>query len=191
MVDNAHSPIHSMPYLLQMKSSTIQMVASIAQFNHSSYKLHQRIVLENLLRYIYYYHHEIEHISVQIDPSKYNTIRHLFDYLYNHPFLKLFNNPDLIKNTIGNLDTYYKMISKEIHKSTIKEMSIITSLSEITFPHDKITEEIDVLIKMLDDIVFIMYCFNNSDYIALPFEEKIYLLKKISREKRRLVNKLV
>lgn len=191
LVDSVDSPDHSMPYLLQMKSSSIHMVESIAQYNYSSYILHQRIIIENLLRFIYYYHHEIEHISVQIDPSKYSKIRFLFEYLHSHPFLKLFKDPTMIKDAIGEIDNYYKSNSKEIHKSTIKEMKIIKSLQEITFPHDNIINEIKNVNKFLANMIFIMYAFKNEDYSSLPFEEKLYLLKKITRKRRRLVNKLI
>lgn len=178
------------PYLSQIKSSSIMLIDSLAQSNFLAYKLHQRILIENILRYIYYYHHEIEHIKVQIDPSKYGSMRYLLEYVKDHPFLLEYTNQQLIKNAIGILDSSYSSISKEIHKTTINEINLINCIHEISFPIDRCEKEIKFVNNLYENLIFLLCAFDNFVYRKLPIDEKYFVSILLSKEKRRLLNKV-
>lgn len=183
---------HALPYLIQIKSDSINMINSIAMGNMRNNEIYKRSIIENLLRYIFYYHHEIEHIKSQINES-HITISDLFLYLNTHPIYKTKNkkNNIQIKNEMKNLRYQYSKISKRIHNSNIKQMNFIDNIQSITKEQYNIHDEIDEINRLFKSVLFILFLFENEKYIKIKFVKKSILTSTLTSEQKRIVHKII
>ncbi|MHA1410594.1 MAG: hypothetical protein ACTSQY_09880 [Candidatus Odinarchaeia archaeon] len=162
-------PEHSFYYLEQISSDSIQMYFNMFFGNLRAVRLHQRSLIENLLRYIYYYDHYIEHLILQKEPSEYILIRNLFEYMKKHP--KFSDNLDICES-IETLSSKYSEISKSVHVSTISDMEIINNLTSLNNPIKNINEEIKNLVIIIKNIIFILCFFHNDVFSSLTMDER-------------------
>jgi hypothetical protein len=175
------------PYFSQPLSDSIQMISAMALGNKRTAKLLERAVIEDLLRYIYYYHHEIEHKLLQLEPNKYETIKSLFEYAGTHPF---FRDDSELKASLSVLQSKYSELSKEIHVSTTSRMTIIKDIISVNKPVAD-ADELNNLKTISQYVVFLLCHFHKDKYAKLSLDEKALLVQFLNKkQKRKLCNLL-
>lgn len=181
-------PEMSKPYLEQLKNSSIQILSNIQLGNKTALKLQERLLIENTFRYIYYRHHEIEHILLQLKPSKYINISELFRYVKNHPFF--IEITDEINNTVDTLNNKYSELSREIHTSTLQEMEIVNNVASLYDPIPNSQKEADNLKIIFQNILFVVGYFHRDKYATLSHDERPILTSFLKDEHIRILSGL-
>ena len=181
-------PYFANPYVFELKSDAIQMVASIAIGNKRAFKLFERAAIEDLLRYIYYSHHEIEHDLLQLEPSRYKSIKDLFEYARVHPF---FRRDPLAAPSLEVLQSKYSELSREVHASTTSEMVIVNDLISLNRPIENLTFELENLRLISQNIIFMLVLFHREEYSSLSSDEKAAMTSFLSRRQKRALAQLI
>lgn len=180
---------HCQPYLLQLKSNSIMLLNTCAFGDILGLKLNERLLIENFFRYIYYYHHEIEHHILQIEPSNFQTFTELFRYVKKYPKFRC--SDELIHPSIDYLKNKHTELSKYIHTSTIEHMALVDDIISINRPMDNIEQEIRNFNGITQNIFFLMINFHLANYINLTLGEKLNISELLTDEQKRGISHLI
>lgn len=181
-------PEYAEPYLSQLKSDTIQLISSVMMGNERGFKLFERSIIENLLRYVYYFHHEVEHNLLQMEPSRHKTFKELFEYMKRHPFFK---HNSAVTRSIEILQSKYSELSQAVHTGTVFEMSTIDGVVSLNKPISNVNEEIENLRTVSQNVVFILGCFHRKEYTSLSLDEKRVIALLLTTQQKRELSKLI
>lgn len=182
------APEHALNYVSQISSDSIQMYFNMIFGNMRAVKLHQRSLIENLLRYIYYFDHYIEHLILQKEPSKYMLITDLFEYIKHHPMLS--ENKELC-SSIDKLRSKYSEISKVVHVSTISDMEIIDNMILLNNPLKDIDSEINNIMIIIRNVLFILCYFHNNVFSSLSMDERPIISSYFTSKQTRILSGLI
>lgn len=182
-------PDSGKPYLQQMKSNSIQIISNISIGNKSALKLHERLLIENTFRYIYYIHHEIEHTLLQQKPSKYIIINELFSYVKNHPYF--IEVQEDIGTSVDILNSKYSELSREIHTSTLKEMEVINNIKSLHNPITEPKKEMQCLILISQNTLFILGYFHRDKYVSLSHDERPIITSILTKSQVRTLSGMI
>jgi hypothetical protein len=161
-------PEYARPYLLQLKSDAVQLISCAMVGTERGLKLLERSLIENVFRYIYYYHHQIEHNLLQTEPGSYKTFKELCEYSKKHPFFK---DNSTIGDSIAILHSKYSELSKTIHTATIGEMSVVEGIISLHKPLSNVNKEIDNFGTIAQNIMYLLVCFHSKDLTSFSFDE--------------------
>jgi len=174
------------PYFSQLASDSIQVVSAMALGNVRAMKLLERAMIEDVLRYIYYSHHEIEHRLLQVEPNRYETVKALFEYALTHPFFR----GDLeLKESFSALQSKYSELSREVHASVTSKMIIVKDITSANRPVAHAETELKALKTVAQHMVFALCYFHRDKYAKLSLDEKTVIAQLLnSKQKRELSN---
>ena len=180
-------PEYSMPYLEQLESDATQLINSAMIGNERGFKLLERSLIENSLRFFYYFHHEIEHYLLQTDSSSYMSFKELCDYAKAHPFFK--ENTSEVEGSIGVLHSKYSEPSRVVHAGTIKEMSFVKGIISLHKPMANLDKEIESFNIISQNIMYLLGLFLKNKMTSLNGDEcRVVTLLLSSKQKKELCN---
>jgi len=180
-------PEFAKPYISQLKSDAIQLISSVMMGNERGFKLFERSIVENLLRYIYHFHHEIEHHLLQIEPSRHKNFKELFEYLKNHPFFK--DNSE-VKRSVEILQSKYSELSRAVHTSTLFEMNMVNDIISLNRPISDLEKKITDLRTLSQHVVFILSSFHQQEYTTLSLDERRVVALLLTKQQKRKLSRL-
>lgn len=175
-------PEYSMPYLAQLQSDSIQLINSAILGTERGFKLFERSLIENTLRYIYYSHHEIEHNLLQTNSSSYLNFRELCDYVKSHPFFK--ESKAEVEKSVGVLHSKYSELSRVVHAGTMKEMSLVRGIVSLHKPMANLDKEIDSFNIISQNIMYLLGLFHKDKVSLLDGDECRILTLLLSRQQK-------
>lgn len=153
----ARSPIHQRVFLEELRSDILQSIHMALIGFKKPVALLLRSAIEDLLRHVYYYDHQIEFEKLERKPSSYVKINDLWQYAKKHPRLeKLFEK----SKSIDLLENDYAVFSRFVHSSSTSHMNLTKSLSEIGFYEEffkDYTEKVSVLAGNTHFVLFAFY----------------------------------
>lgn len=180
-------PEYAEPYLSQLRSDAIQLISSVMIGKERGFKLLERSIIESLLRYIYYFHHEIEHNLLQMEPSRYKTFKELFEYVKRHPFFK---DNSAVAHSIEILQSRYSELSRAVHTGTVFEMSLSNSITSINEPMSNLDEVLETLRTISQNVMFMLGCFHPQKYASLSLDEKRVVALLLTTHQKRILGRL-
>lgn len=174
---------YSEPYMIQLKSDSIMLINCCAFGDVLGLKLHERLLIENFFRYLYYYHHEIEHKLLQIEPSKFIPFHELFKYVKKYPEFEC--DSALIIRSVDFLKDKHSDLSRYVHTSTIEHMSLVDNILSINRPIPNIDREIRIFRGISQHVFFIFLNFHLDYYNRLALDEKLMVTDYLTSEQKR------
>lgn len=181
-------PVYAQPYLFQLKSDAIQLLSFAMTGSERGFRLLERSLIENVFRYIYYFHHEIEYTILQNDPSSYKNFKELCEYSSKHPF---FSGNASIEASIGLLHSKYSELSRAIHTGTVAEMGVVTGIISLHKPFSNVNKEIENFRLIAQNIMYLLSCFHNRDVASLSLDEKRIVTLLLTTQQKRLLCQLI
>lgn len=180
---------HYQPYILQLKSNSIMLLNTCALGDVLGLKLNERLLIENLFRYIFYYHHEIEHHLLQIEPSQFITFTELFKYVKKYP--KFHCVEELIHLSADYLKDKHAQLSRYVHTSTIEHMALVEDIVSINQPINDIQQEINNFNGIAQHTFFLTINFHIDAFNNLTLGERIITTEFLSDEQKRGITGII
>jgi hypothetical protein len=176
------APEFVIPYLFQIKSDAIQVLSLMVIGNERGVNLLERSLIESTYRYIYYYHHEIEHQNLEKDPGTYKTLKYLREYLKTHPF---FAGTALIHKSLGELNGKYSELSVVIHAGIVNKNALIDNITSLHNPLSNVNKHSKNFDELGRNIMFLLLFFNSKELSMTADEHQIAtLLLDIDQKKQ-------
>jgi hypothetical protein len=170
-------------HLLQLKADATGLLPSIAFGNKRTLHLYERACIEDFLRYFYYYDHQIEQLLLRSNPTKYETIDFLLNWVKEYPLLQKYK--DALTRACNNLSSAYSQLSRTVHgNSGTIEINLRDSLVEIFKPIENPEKERELLSFTFQNILFIFALFHLNDYGKLTIDEMRLVCQHFSREQK-------
>lgn len=178
------SPIHQRVFLEELRSDILQSIQMALIGFKKPVALLLRSAIEDLLRHIYYYDHQIEFEKLEKKPSSYVKIDDLWQYAKKHPRLeKLFEK----SKSVDLLENYYAVFSRFVHSTSTSHMNLTKSLSEIGFDGEFFKEYVEKVSDLAANIHFILFAFYQKALDSFSPPWKSFLLDMIPKTHRRLL----
>ncbi len=184
-----NTPISALPYFRELKSDAIQLLDSVILGNVKSFHLFLRSCIENFLRYVFYFHHPIEHEILQNEPKKYPSFEDLVKWTKSHPHVKTVQS-SLVEASCDLLSSEYADLSQTIHATTLIRLQLVEALTSIHLPFSDVEKETARVELISRSIVFLLSCFHLDDYKALDAAQRTLANHLISEEQVRALNQL-
>jgi len=143
-----------------------------------------RGLIENSLSYIFYFHHEIEYMKLDLFAKQFMTITDLSNYVVRHPLLL---EPLRQFDFITPLKAKYFQISRVVHAASIKNMQLLRGLSSIGYDHSLVEQVKDEMAEVTKLVIFMLCKFHWREFTLLqPRIRGLILLNLPADLKRRL-----
>lgn len=117
-------------FLEEIRSDCVQAIPLILMGYKKSTSLLLRGVIENSLKYIYFYDHPIELYHYFNDEKNYIPMEDLYKYVYNHPIyidrIEKFDFTNILRKM-------YREYSFVVHGKNMDSLQLYKSITEITF----------------------------------------------------------
>jgi hypothetical protein len=168
------------PYLLQLKADSIELLPSIVFGNKRTLHLYERACIEDFLRYFYYYDHHIEQLLLKANPTKYQTIDFLLNWVKDYPLLQKWT--EAVSRSCMKLSSAYSELSRTVHGNS--GIEIRGSLSDIFKPIDNPEKECALLALTFQNIFFLLALFHIKDYGSLTIDEMMLVSQHFSRQQK-------
>lgn len=168
--------------LSEMKSDAFQVIpVCLMGYRKLSYLL-LRALIENSLRYVYYYHHEIEYANLDRFPKQYTTIKELSKYIQQHPHLRgALKQYDFATELT---DKYFEL-SRVVHGATIKNMQLARGLSTIVYNESLVSEIADQLAGITKLVVFLICRFHRDRFTKLRDDFRRVMISNMPSDTKR------
>ncbi len=171
------------PYLLQLKADTVELLPSIVFGNKRTLHLYERACIEDFLRYFYYHDHQIEQLLLRANPTKYQSIDFLLNWVKEYPLLQ--KHTEAVTKGCNNLSSAYSELSRTVHgNSGGIEINLRDSLSEIFKPIENPEKECELLAFIFQNIFFVFALFHLNDYARLTIDEMRVVGQHFSRQQK-------
>ena len=170
--------IEATVYFQELRSDIIQLIPSIIFGNKRSFRLYQRSAIEDFLRYIFYYHHPIEHIILQDEPTTYASMDNLFSWVKHHPWLREFR--DESNGCCDELNSAYSSISRSVHATTVKEFQLSDEIISLHAPF--VTAGIILEFRSVSEAIMFLLCsFHKQKFHEFDLNERRIIMEFIRK----------
>lgn len=178
---------HARIFLDEIISSYIQFLPMLT---HGFYKVSaflMRDILENTLKYVYYYNHPVELLWVESGSNYFVEIDQLLNYLEKHPTLNVHIQKENIRS---KSKTLYQELSSYIHSKGSRHMHMIKYLEGFKSDERNFTEFYKKIVKITDITLFVILLFNWEKYVKIGTQEKRIILDSLSRNVKRYLQSI-
>lgn len=178
-------PSHKRVFLSEMRSDSIQVIPLGLMGYVRPATLLLRCVLENTLRHVFYYQHEVEFDFLVKNPSEYVTIRHLMDYLQKiKPFRDTATARDLL---ISLYSRQYKELSLDVHAHPLGHMQHKKVLSEISLNNDALSNLSTKMLNVTRTANLTLCLFHKERFSRFPPDANSAIRRLLTPSQRRLL----
>lgn len=179
----SYVPDWDKPYLFQLKADTVELLPSIVFGNKRTLHLYERACIEDFLRYFYFFDHQIEQLLLRTNPTKYQTIDFLLNWVKDYPLLQKYQ--EAVTKSCNNLSSAYSELSRTVHGNLgDAEINLRDNLSEIFKPIDNPTKECELLALTFQNIFFLFALFHLHDYGKLTVDEIRLVCQHLSQQQK-------
>jgi hypothetical protein len=161
-----------------LRSDSNQVFFSIVAGVKRTIHLYERASIEDLLRYVYYFDHRVEHILLQSYPKKFQSIDFMIDWFEEYPTLKSYK--EAISENCGELTSRYAELSRTVHGTRISDHQIIESLKDFSNSQMDVTKELTIIKSVYGSILFLLSAFHINDYRQLQLDEKTLVCQHLN-----------
>lgn len=178
---------HGCIFLDEILSDAIQILPLLLRGYNKVATYLLRDILENCLKYVYYYDHKIELLWIESGEKYILTIDEFVQYLERHPLISNHFTPLKLKDKIKTL---YSNLSKVIHSSSSKHMQLIKYLEEVKYDQLCCQEYFSSFEQVTDIVVTVIILFNCERFNRLPIDERRLVLNSIGRAYKKYIQTL-
>lgn len=177
---------HSRVYLDEILSDYIDIVPLLVSGYNKITKCILRDIIENCLKYIYFYDHPIEFTWLDWKEKYYLFIDDYLKYINDHP--NFIPHRDL--ELTSKIKTKYFELSKYIHSKNKTYMQLRKCLKSIKFDKKFIDEFLSDFITISDLIIMLLLLFTLDRFQKIHIKEKRIILDSLSRSHKRYIQSL-
>lgn len=175
-------------YLLEIRSDAILLIPAIVFGNRRSMRLYERAHIEDILRYLYYRDHPIEHELLQLEPKGYANMETLFNWVKNHPASRRVTNQ--LDAALAALSSAYSELSMTVHAAVNTELELSDSLSNLHAPIAEASKELVRLQTVFESITFLLSAFHFEVYSRFDLNEMALVAQFLTAEQKKTLNAL-
>lgn len=177
---------HANIFLSEIQSDYLQLMPLILKGYEKLAMILLRDILENTLKYIYYYDHPIEYQLLEERNKNYIFFEELLRYVIEHPIIR----PHVEKLIFtSRIKDKYSELSKYVHSKDINYMHLIKYLKQIKFSKQFSENFIIELIEIHSIIVSLLIIFLNNKFSLLSIPDKRFILNSIlKKDKKYLIS---
>ena len=146
-------PSCTSPFIDEIASDALQIMPQMLLGYSKTTRLLMRGLLENALRFVYFYDHPVEFYQMNVRDRWYLATDKLFDYIKTHP------NHAVAKkkfDAISRAHTLYSTLSAGVHGRSMKDLESRSSLSKIMFNPTTTNKDLQLLKKCSEAVNFII-----------------------------------
>lgn len=141
-----------------------------------------------MLRYVYFYDHQIEHVILQTQTKSYQKFDFLVDWLKNHPSLQSFK--DSVSESCAEISARYSELSRTVHGTTLCDANLADSLKNLQKPIEQPLDEINIMKSIFRNIFFILTVFHLEKYNCFSIDEKMVICQHLNTKEKRALSRL-
>lgn len=178
-------PAWALPYLHQLKSDAIQLIPSVILGDRRTLHLYERASIEDFLRYIYFFDHQVEHILLQTHPKRFQSFDFLIDWVKAYPNLAPYE--ELVSESCNNLTSKYSELSRTIHGTTIVDLQLSNSLKALNKPIERPVREMNTVKSIFRSVFFLLSLFHLQEFRQFSLDERGVICQHlVDKEKQAL-----
>jgi len=177
---------HANIFLSEIQSDYLQLIPLVINGYEKLTMIVLRDILENTLKFIYYFHHPIEFILLEEKNKNYIFFEELIRYVCEHPNIK--SHSDKLQ-LINRVKTKYSELSKYVHSKDSNYMHLIKYLKQIKFDKQFTVKFLAELKEIHSTIITLLILFLNEKYSSLSIPDRRFILNSISKaDKKYLIS---
>lgn len=176
-------PQHAKYFLDEIASDSLQILPQALMGYRKPVDLMIRGIIENILRYIYFFHHPIEFQISNTEVRWFIKIDDLFNYTKNHPvFVKVQKKFD----AISRLRTLYDELSSFVHGRRVIHLEMRRALKDVTFNQSVFESQVKKMKYCAESTNFLLLNFHKDRVNRFQTEFKNIILGSIPLKARRV-----
>lgn len=170
----------------EIRSDYLQMIPLMVTGHQKLLWILLRDVIENSLKFIYYYHHPIELELLEVKTKNYVSFEELSRYACEHPRL---SQHAAKMNLLSRVKDFYSEYSRYTHSKDVNYMHLVRYLKEISFDATWSLEYSKQLKGVHSLISSMLILFSLDKWGRMGADEKRFVLSSMSiSDKRYLVS---
>lgn len=173
---------HADIYIAEMQSDYLQIIALVLKGYEKLAMILLRDILENTLKFIYYFHHPIEFAQLADRNKNYISFEDLNRYVNEHPEIKA-HSEDL--HLLNRIKTKYSELSKYVHSKDSNYMQLVEYLKQIEFNKKFASEFITELNETHSIIMTLLILFFQEKYASLSIPDRRFIMNSISKKDKK------
>ncbi len=175
---------HRRVFVQEIASDAFQILPqSLMGYNKTTLLL-VRSVIENVLRHVYYYDHEVEFEKLNEEADWYFAVRDLFPYVLGHP---KFRDYEKKYDAICRLKNLYHELSAHVHGMKAIHLEMRAGLRSIVPDQATMQEHAALLKRCAEAANFLLVVFHRKVFQPKPDEETAPVMSVIPSKARRVI----
>ena len=171
-------PPHAQPFVDEISSDALQVLPQILLGYTRATKLLLRGILENTLRFVYFYDHPVEFALMNQQAKWYLELKQLFYYVKSHPNHKI---AETKFDAINKMQSLYSELSAGVHGRTVRDLESRTALRSIIFNLAEARKELGLLQRCTEAVNFVLAIENRVQLRSFPADDKGYILGSLPK----------
>ena len=172
-------------YLYEIRSDAIQLLPAIVLGNRRSLRLYERAHIEDILRYIFYHDHPIEHQLLQLEPKSYANLDVLFSWVKRHPLFR--SDLGSLEPCLDFLHSTYAELSRSVHTTTNNELELSSAVTLLHSPIEAATLELVKLQTIFESVTFLLSRFQKEIYLRFDLNERALVSQFLSKSQKKVL----
>lgn len=182
-----HIPHHGRPFIEEIASDALQILPQALAGYVKTTRLLTRGIIENTLRYLYFFDHPIEYQIMNRSEKWYLGTKELFEYAIKHPVL---GTVEINFHAIEKLKSLYRDLSGSIHGRCVKDLEMRVALNKILFEQKALNQHVAFVERCAEAVNFLLFTFHVEKVRAFQQEDRRIILRSISPQGRQVLSKL-
>lgn len=174
-------------FLSEMQSDYLQLMPLVLNGYEKLPMILLRDILENTLKFIYYYDHPVEFILLEDKNKNYIFVEDLVRYVCEHPKIK-HHSEEL--QLLSRSKTKYSELSKYIHSKDGNYMQLIKYLKQIKFSKIFCAKFLIEFKQIHSIITTLLILFLNEKYSLLSIPDRRFILNSVSKADKKYLTSL-
>lgn len=180
-------PKHGQPFIEEIASDALQILPQALAGYVKTAHLLTRGIIENTLRYLYFYDHPIEYRIMNSGKKWYMETRELFEYATSHPDLAQLESKF---DALGKLKSLYSDLSGSIHGRCVVDLEMRVALNKIVFEQELMDRHVVFLERCAEAVNFLLSGFHLRQVRTFQVEDRRIIMRSISAPGRQILSNL-
>ena len=168
----ANLPGHAKPFIDEIGSDALQVLPQILLGYTRATKLLLRGVIENTLRFVYFYDHPVEFAIMNQQAKWYIGLDRLFEYIKAHPNYRI---SERSFDAVNRLQSLYSELSASVHGRTVRDLESRSALQSIMLNLPAARKELKLVQRCAEAANFVLAIENRSKLRRFFGEDKGYI----------------
>lgn len=167
---------HANIFLSEIQSDYLQLIPLLLKGYDKLVMILLRDILENILKFIYYFHHPIEFTLLEEKSKNYIFFEELIKYVCEHPNIK---SHAVELNLLNRIKPKYSELSKYVHSKDVNYMHLIKYLKQIKFNKEFSRKFLNEFKEMHSITISLLILFLHEKYSVISIPNKRFILNSI------------